>query len=283
MNNLSGIQTFRATKKKMVLKNFQTSNLSGIQFLYNRFPSSSTVGFRLKPRVQGAGVAGPWGGGGGWYGFFFFEKHVFKTRFSEETSVWTSEKKQIFLFFSHWYQRCVFFPRYVWGAGFPDRTLWWPGAGRGNPGGPRQVVSCWMDGFFHTTSWGWFIPLLVRVRDIYIPGGWPWDFWTIKPCPRSMVQRSSNPWERRVKVVSFWKVWRAFEEVERGEQREVFDKDSASFCKNHGSGKWRFWRLNSSSPALFSTSMIMGERKRFLLPLGNNKFSVGGDTSWPTV
>lgn len=49
MNNLSGTQTFQATKKKMVLKNFQTSNLSGIQFLYSRFPSYSTVGFGLKP------------------------------------------------------------------------------------------------------------------------------------------------------------------------------------------------------------------------------------------
>ena len=132
----------------------------------------------------------------------------------------------------------------------------------------------WIDGLFHATSWGKgrTYPIIYTVLAYIQTVVGPWDFWTIKPCPRSMVQRSSNPWERRVKVVSFWKVWRSFEEVERDEQREVFDKDSTSFCKNHGSGKWRFWRLNSSSPALFSTSMIMGERKRFLLPLGKNKF-----------
>ena len=33
-----------------------------------------------------------------------------------------------------------------------------------------------------------------------------------------------------------------------------------SFSTNHGSRKWRFWRPNSSSTALFSTLMIMGER-----------------------
>ena len=36
--------------------------------------------------------------------------------------------------------------------------------------------------------------------------------------------------------------------------------DVDSFSHNHGSGKWPFWRLNSSSRALFSTSMIVGGR-----------------------
>lgn len=32
------------------------------------------------------------------------------------------------------------------------------------------------------------------------------------------------------------------------------------FPSNHGSGKWLFWRLNSSSRAVFSTSMILKGR-----------------------
>ena len=35
---------------------------------------------------------------------------------------------------------------------------------------------------------------------------------------------------------------------------------TSSFSNNHGSGKWPFWKLNSFSLVLFSTSMIMGGR-----------------------
>lgn len=139
---ISKLQTFQAS-------NFYTIGFPALQPLVSAWNPGSKARELLAREV--AEVDG--------MDFFFWKTCLQNTFFRRNFSLNFWKKTNIFVFFSLISKVC-FFPRYVWGAGFPDRTLWWPGAGRGNPGGPRQVVSCWMDGFFHTTSWGWFIPLL---------------------------------------------------------------------------------------------------------------------------
>ena len=56
-----------------------------------------------------------------------------------------------------------------------------------------------------------------------------------------------------------------------------------SFSHNHGSGKWPFWRFNSSSRALFSMSMIMGGRVWDLLKFSSHQVAANNASNVPIV